>query len=339
MSKEKFRIVVTSASSETAKSLRETLPSTIFHKADVRFLDEEDVQGTLMEYDKGVELIKTMTLESFYEKDLAFFCGDSGKTKETIATVVSEYGDSSPVMIDLSCPSSKSRSEVFLQSLKNKVDFKDEKVIPLPNPLATGIATSIDLISRLEEIDSVNISAQVPVSEIGKRGIEDLQNQMVELINHGEIPDDGFGQQLIFNVIPGFGNDPAFTFSDYEKSTLDQVSYLLGNPGIDIALATSMGPVFFAFFLDVFIKFKGAPDYQRIKSGLSKFEGFSVEPKAPLPGPIQATKSQIYQVTRVVPTGNTGIMLSLSFDNIYTASVKPALEIAEDIFRDDERLK
>lgn len=339
MINEKFRIVITSASSEKAKSLRETLPASLFKKADVRFLDEEEVEGTLLEYDSGVELIKKMTLESFYQKDLAFFCGDSVKTRQTIETVISEYGSEAPVMLDLSCPADPENETVLLSGLPAEVDLKKEKTISLPNPLAAGLATMLEIINKLEKIISVRVSSQIPVSEFGKKGIEELQSQMVELINHGEIPEDSFGQQLIFNLIPGFGSNSAFSLSDYERSVIKQTKYLLANQNLDLSLSTSLSPIFFAFSLDVFVQFQSEIDLSRVIKLFENLDGFVVAKETPFPGPIQATKSHDFQITRIVETGNKNMLISFCFDNIYTSAVKPAMAIAAEIFRDHKLLK
>lgn len=325
----KWKIVVTGASGHLGKALKEKLPATALAQADIRFLDDEVLDGTLTEYDGGVEMIRALTVEAFEGTDLAFFCGTQERSAEYIALVRETFGEKAPRIIDLSGAVSPRLTSALPRSTSIPRDFG------IPEALATGLAHLLDICAALAPLEFVQATAFLPVSTFGDKGVDALQNQFVELANFGEVSKEIFERQVMFNIVPSHGMVSAAGQSGFEKRVIDQVRDLLANPVLPLHLFTTIVPVFYSIAVSMTVKFDQPVDGTRLRKAFEHVHGFALETKAtkahPLAGPLESTGREELVISRLaeIPGSRSAYAFWFNFDNVTTGAVNQAIKLAE----------
>lgn len=339
MKSNKNIIAIAGATSPKGKALKEALPTSLFSRSTVRLLDEEDLEGTLTEYDGGVELIKKMTLEALEKVDFVFLCHSDEKSIAISKMIRDNLQEHPPVIINLSGFFPDDDPAVLMTSTLPKAS-KPANTVYIPDALATGLATILDVCRAFESIEFASASAMLPVSEIGAEGITALQDQVVELMNFGEVPKDIFGGQLIFNIQTGYDSAKSHGMTEYEERVIGQTRQLLDDPDLALAVVTARVPIFYSILVVMTIKFKAEIELSRLlsafeQSDLTKLSIISGGKRA-ITGPLESTGSDSIHIHKVmkIPGSPDGLQVWFSYDNITTGSVNHAVKIAEHLFRD-----
>jgi aspartate-semialdehyde dehydrogenase len=93
-----------------------------------------------------------------------------------------------------------------------------------------------------------------PVSEIGPRGIEELQKQTVSLLTFQKIPRQVFGEQLAFNLLPRLGRSPGNALVDLEKRLRLELREYLEGRAPRPALRLFQVPVFYSLAVSLYVE-------------------------------------------------------------------------------------
>src|SRR5678816_716385 len=101
------------------------------------------------------------------------------------------------------------------------------------------------------KLESASITILTPASERGSAGVNELQEQTVELLNFQPVENRVFGGQLAFNLLT-----ENQTARHAENLIRDQLSDLLGNDMPPLGIAAIQAPVFHSHAFSVFLKFK-----------------------------------------------------------------------------------
>jgi len=331
-------ITIYAPTSPRGKVLKAALPRTSLADWKVKLIDEEELDGTLTEYDGGVELVKKMTMEALRAADIVFFTENPAKSSEYVEKLLAETSFSaSRLLVDLSDGIEGSRSEGVVSRENYSSSTKGISLAPLANPLAIGLHHIISLCHAIAPLEAVNGIVQVPVSELGNAGIEALHGQIVELMNFNTPTETIFGSQLVFNMIPGYGHVGSPTqFSSYEERIIRQTLSLFGNPDFALSLTSAMLPVFYAFSAQLHLQFINEVDITRLCNGIGMGDGiaFSLDSLAEgeqFDGPLAASEDQDIQVVRCIKSSQRSneVTMWLQFDNINAHCVRHAIAIAE----------
>lgn len=335
--KKPLRIVITGAASQIGKALKEKLPSSALKHAEVKMLDDDILDGTLTEYDGGVELIRTMTIDAFEGMDLAFFCSAPERSAEYIALVQQHFADAAPKIFDLS----GGVAPLLTGALPRSAPSQLPKSIGIPDALATGLAHTLDICAALSPVDFVQATAFLPVSIFGEKGVDSLQNQFVELANFGELSKELFERQLMFNLVPSHGAVAASGISDYESKIVAQVRELLDQPAFPLHLFAALAPVFYSIAVVMTVKFTTAVEYSRLRRAFEHVHGIALETRVsknkPLGGPLEATGRDELIISRLseIPGTPSAFAFWFNLDNVTTGAVSQAILLAERSCADD----
>jgi aspartate-semialdehyde dehydrogenase len=175
-----------------------------------------------------------------------------------------------------------------------------------------------------------------PASERGKSGIDELQQQTVNLLSFKELPKDIFGAQLSFNMLPRLGEESAVQLHEVEDRIERHLATLLervetGAPMPSIRLIQA--PVFHGYSLSFWIEFEDAPDMNELEGALSgdwvDVRAENVEP----PDNAGVAGQSGISVGAITPDRNDGsaVWLWLAADNLRLTAETAALIAREAI--------
>ena len=132
---------------------------------------------------------------------------------------------------------------------KNRYIVSADPATILVSSLLLRLAAHFTLTSAVAQVFS-------PASEIGPQAVEELQRQTASLLSFQKVPEEVFGQQLAFNLLPriGRGRAKGAALAAVENRLREQLcSYLAGRVPMP-ALRIFQAPVFHSVALSLYVE-------------------------------------------------------------------------------------
>src|SRR6266852_5763944 len=182
------RLVIAGASSLLGAELKSLLQESRFAGWDFSLLDEETAAGTLTEAAGEAAVIQPVEEGSFARAKLVFFTGSGATVIDLSGAAFTVPGVNVWFAIDGVGPSPDKSNTLY--------------TIPSAPGLASG--------RLLGALASAGLSRLVliffrPVSEAGRRGIEELEAQTTQLLSFQSIGQPLFDTQVAFNLLDRYG--------------------------------------------------------------------------------------------------------------------------------------
>lgn len=184
-------------------------------------------------------------------------------------------------------------------------------------------------------------TAQVfgPASEIGPKGIEELQKQTLNLMSFQKIPQAVFGGQLAFNLLPRLGRarrgGPA-VYRDNLTGLDSRVrshlrTYLAGRAPLP-ALRVVQAPVFYSMTVSLYVETEQAVDLPSVTQALhgGRVQVVRLSDQAPSQVDVAGTENIVVDALAADADHPAGIWIWATADNLRLAAVN-AVEIAESL--------
>jgi aspartate-semialdehyde dehydrogenase len=168
-----------------------------------------------------------------------------------------------------------------------------------------------------------------PVSEIGPRAIEELQNQTVNLLSFQKIPRQVFGDQLAFNLLPRLRHAPG-ALTDLEKRLRRQLREYLSDRAPLPAVRLFQVPVFYSFALSLYVEMEKPESLEALAGALAGEPIHVRRLSQPAPSQVEATGSGDILVDTVTADAEhpAGAWIWAVADNMRLAALN-AVAIAE----------
>lgn len=195
----------------------------------------------------------------------------------------------------------------------------------LVSTLLLRLAARFTLISAVVQVFS-------PASEIGPQAVEELQRQTSSLLSFQKLPEEVFGQQIAFNLLPrlGGGRTKGAALAAVEARLRNQLcSYLAGRVPMP-ALRIFQAPVFHSVAVSLYVEM---PEAVSVKALTDTLKGEKTELRrsgdSP-PSQVEASGSSDILVDTLTPDASrpNGVWIWAVADNLRLAAVN-AIEIAE----------
>src|SRR5258706_4436562 len=268
------RVAIAGAASLRGKELKQLLEESNFPASEIRLFDEEIVAGTLTETGGEPAVIETVDEDSFEHVRFAFFTGSPGfsvrhgvEARRAGATVIDLSGGLSV----------ESGARLWIPALDGTLASADVKVVPgEPRSLFLAPSAPADVaISLCGAFAPLGLSRLVltffqPVSERGREGVEELENQVVKLLSFEPIPQKVFDAQVGFNMVPAYGEESSEKLRDVRARIVGEVrNYLAGRLPMP-AIALVQAPVFYSHAFTAYAEFKATPGLKDVVAQLKR---------------------------------------------------------------------
>ncbi len=218
-----LRFAVVGPATLKGKELTEILPDSALAAADVRLLDSEDTLGNLESVGEEMTFVQSVAADNFEGADVVFFASDPSFTKKTL-TLATRAGSA---VVDLSYglegePGTSIRSPWLDRELAESapMDLQPGPVV-VAHPAAVVLGLLLLRIQKFAKPRQVIATVLEPASERGRKGLDELHQQTVNLLSFQSLPKDIYDAQVAFNILQRLGAAAPESLESTEKRILD----------------------------------------------------------------------------------------------------------------------
>lgn len=265
-----FRVAIVGASTLKGRELADVLNDRSF-PADVRLLDDDESLGQLENVGDEMTFVQSVGRDQFDDVDFAFFASEEKFTKRNWVLAK----DAGSAIIDLSYalenePRATVRSPWLERELGRAVT---PELAPAPvvvaHPAAQALALLLVRAARAGSIRTAAATIIEPASEHGRRGMDELHEQTVNLLSFRELPKNVFDEQVAFNFIARYGEHSQPTLETIEQRIARHFRKITEDETTVPSMMLVQGPSFHGHVFSVYIEFERALEITDVVQALS----------------------------------------------------------------------
>lgn len=250
-----YRVAVVGAGTLKGKELGELLPESPL-PADVKLLDDDESLGQLEAVGEEVTFVQSVTAGRFENVDVAFFASEAEFTRnhwQMARAAGSAIVDLSYALDDL--PDSRLRAPWIERELREGPPAELEPApVVVAHPAAIVIALLLLRAAGAGKIRVAAVSVFEPASERGRRGMDELHEQTVNLLSFQKLPTEVFGAQVAFNLLAHYGQESRTTLESVEARILDHFRRMVGGRVPVPSLMLLQAPIFHGHIFSMYLE-------------------------------------------------------------------------------------
>ncbi len=259
MSGKMYRLAIVGAGSLKGKELKEVLEQRSFPAVDIKLLDDDELLGQLESVGEEATFIQSVQPEQFENVDFAFFASEEGFTRKHW-TVARNAGCS---IVDLSYAleneaSIPVRSPWVEQELRQgagaSVEDLEATSAVTAHPASVVLALLLLRARLAGAVRGAAVTAFEPASERGKRGLDELHEQTVNLLSFHDLPRAVFDSQVAFNLISCYGAASQPALREVEDRIRRHFELITGGAVPVPSLMLAQAPIFHAHIFSLYIE-------------------------------------------------------------------------------------
>jgi aspartate-semialdehyde dehydrogenase len=328
-----FSVALVGATALKGKEVRDVLGERNFPALDIKLLDEDDALGQLDQVNDEPAFIQAVSPEHLEGVDFAFLTADESYVAGIWATV----RDSGSDIIDLSY-ALENNTDVILRApwLERELGRTHEvglQSVPVVIAHPASVVMAL-LLARLQKAAPIQIASAVigqPASEYGRRGMDELHDQTVNLLSFQQMPSAVFGTQAAFNLFaqPVEGAHPSLR--ETESRIVRHFRHIAQDQLFTPALLLVQVPVFHGYTIAMFVQ-TGTPVTAAALEAALKGPHLTVTTaQDEFPSNVNvAGSSDILASVRPDGAGGNGFWLFAACDNLRVSAIQ-AVECAEEM--------
>jgi aspartate-semialdehyde dehydrogenase len=334
--KNKYVVAVAGATGAVGREMLDILEERNFPVAELVPLASERTEGERLEFKGKNVVVRRLTTESFKNVDIAFFSAGAERSLEFVPAAVK----SGAVVVD---NSSAFRMDPKVPLVVPEVNAHAVDghggIIANPNCSTIGMVLALKPIHDAARIRRVVVTTFQSVSGTGKKGMDELAQQTVALLNFKDIETRVYPHQIAFNCLPHIDTFLDNGFTREEMKLADETRKILGDGSIGVTATAVRVPVFRCHAESINIETEKKMSANEVRAILSVAPGVVVydEPKKNIyPLAIDVVGKDETYVGRIREDESipNGINLWLVSDNLRKGAALNAVQIAETLIRD-----
>ena len=326
-----FRVAIVGAGTLKGRELKDVLSDRNFPAQDIRLLDDDESLGQLEAVGEEPTFIQSVLPEHLENVDFTFFASDETFTRNTWPMARKAGSD----IIDLSYGLENEKG-VLLRApwverelgLGPRVDFT-----PVPVTIAHPAAVVLALLMlRAQKVGSIARAVATvfqPASEYGKRGMDELHEQTVNLLSFQQLPKSVFDAQVAFNLIDRYGEKALSSLNSVESRIQRHFHSLVGDRLAVPSLMLLQAPIFHGHAFSLYLELEQAAQTEELTAALSGEHVDVLQSADESPSNVNAAgQEQIQVFVRRDAQQPGGFWLWAASDNLRIAALT-AVECAE----------
>jgi aspartate-semialdehyde dehydrogenase len=340
-----FTVAMVGALALKGKEVREVLGERSFPAIDIKLLDEDDALGQLDQVNDEPAFIQAVLPEHLEGVDFAFLTADESFVAKVWATV----RDSGSDIIDLSYAlenntdivlrapwieheaGRESGHEIERNPGRTRRNALQSAPVVIAHPAAVVLAL---LLGRLHKAVPIQLASAVigqPASEYGRRGMDELHDQTVNLLSFQQMPSTVFGTQAAFNLFAQSIEAAHPSLAETEARILRHFR-AIAPPGVGApAVLLVQAPVFHGYAIAVFVQTGAVATVETLEAALAGPHVTVSGAQDEVPSNVNiAGSSEILVSLRPDGAGGNGFWLFAACDNLRLSAIQ-AVECAEEM--------
>ena len=251
-----YRVAVVGAAGLKGKELGEVLNQRNFPAGDIRLLDDDESLGQLEAVGDAATFIQALRAEQFEHVDFTFFACDESFTREHWRTA----RNAGSTVIDLSYALEDEKGIAIRapwvereMGSSMRADLEANSAV-VAHPAAVVLALLLLRAQKAAQIQRVVATVFEPVSERGKRGMDELHEQTVNLLSFQQMPKEVFDIQVAFNMLSHYGERARISLEAVERRVAKHLSSITRGRVPAPSLTLVQSPIFHAHIFSVYVE-------------------------------------------------------------------------------------
>src|SRR5436309_10307924 len=259
-----------------------------FPMGTLALLETEEYAGLLREFAGEIQITQVISPEAFNDIDIVFFTC----SPEIMHSYVASGATFPELTIDLT--QAGSEGTVYLQGISDPRLLRSKGYFVNPHPAAIVIARVLSSLHNRFGVESAAVTVLEPASERGNAGVDELQEQTVNLLNFQKVENKIFRGQLAFNILP-----EAETAVRTECRIAEQLAEILGKTFPQPLISAVQAPVFHSHAFSIFVRLLAAPPPEELSVQLRRNTYFSTGSFVGGPSPVGVVGTEKIHIGRV----------------------------------------
>ena len=328
-----FRVAIVGAASLKGRELKDVLNDRNFPAHDIRLLDDDESLGQLEAVGDEPTFIQSVLPEHMENVDFTFFASEENFTRNTWAMAKKAGSD----IIDLSYglagqPGVELRAPWIEREIGivPRVDLAGSPV-RIAHSAAMVLALLLIRAGKVAKISQAIVTAFEPASERGKRGMDELHEQTVNLLSFQQLPKAIFDSQVAFNLIDRYGASAAPSLETIAKRIQTDFESIVHGKAAIPSLMLLQAPIFHGHAFSLYIELERPAKIDELTAALAG-EHVEVSPGGEdSPSNVNAAGQDNIQVmARKDSERENGFWIWATSDNLRVAAIA-AVECAESL--------
>ena len=328
-----FRVAIVGAATLKGRELKDVLNDRNFPAQDIRLLDDEESLGQLEAVGEEPTFIQSVLPEHLENVDFTFFTADENFTRNTWPMARKAGSD----IIDLSY-GLEGQEGVLLRApwverelgATPKLDFI-EAPVTIAHPAAVVLAL---LLLRAQKVGAIARAAATvfePASEHGRRGMDELHEQTVNLLSFQQLPKTVFDAQVAFNLLDRYGEKSLPSLASVEDRIRRHFQSIVQGKLAMPALLLLQAPIFHGHAFSLYLELDNPVQIAELIAALSGEHVDVLQGVEEAPSNVNAAgQEQIQVFVRSDAQNPNGFWLWVASDNLRIAALS-AVECAENM--------
>jgi aspartate-semialdehyde dehydrogenase len=314
-----YRLGIVNPLTLVGNEIKSILRERAFPYAKLALLDAiGEAAGALTEIDQQAAVVAPIAQEGLDDLDLVFFCGPAAANQEWIA----RHAEDDFIAVDLSQPTMSEDGKLAVAGVNLEDIGVGDELLVSPHPIGIPIALILHQIATLSPIESCTATVVQPASEFDQKGIEELAQQTMSVLNIQSVPHAVFDRQLAFNLYPAAEHN--------EELIVTQVRTLT-DARTELAMLVTQGTIFHSHTFSLFVKTRQPLEPARIVEALQANPAIVMQEGDQQFGTIDAAGKDEVLIAEVRPDASIrgGFWVWAVCDNLRRSSALNAVLVAE----------
>jgi len=218
------------------------------------------------------------------------------------------------------------------------IDYSQRNLVASPDAVAIAMSIVLKPLQAAAILKRVVASTTEAVSAAGRAGIEELQQQTVELMSGRSVAPELFPQRIAFNVVPQVGEFLAGGASRDEQCTKDALRRLLDEPELGVSMTRVRAPLFYGTAMSMNVEAVDEITADAAREILRAAPGILLQDEigsTSYPTPVNAVGQDAICVGRIRADETFHALdVWVAFDGVRKGSATNAVQVAELLIRD-----
>jgi aspartate-semialdehyde dehydrogenase len=267
-----FRVAIVGAGSLKGKELKEVLEQHRFPAVDIKLLDDDESLGQVEAVGDEATFIQSVRPEQFENLDFAFFASEEAFTREHWRFAK----QAGCAIVDMSYaledePAAAIRAPWIEQELRldEQLDLQADAAVAA-HPAAVVLGLVLLRARKIAGLRTAVATIFEPVSERGRRGMDELHEQTVNLLSFQELSKKVFDVQVAFNMVARYGEHAQTQLQIVEARVSRHLQQITRNRVPAPPLTVVQSPIFHAHIFSIYIELEqpaALGDLERVLQG------------------------------------------------------------------------